>query len=63
MLPGISRLHVMFRGFYIALGAALWGVYLTIAGDELYCLPGGSRVRGKWAANIYVMAQHMVAKT
>ena len=24
-----------------------------VAGDELYCLPGGSRIYGEWAANIH----------
>ena len=31
------------------------GVYFSgvVAGDELHCLPGGSRINGKWAANIH----------
>lgn len=29
------------------------GVEDPVAGDELHCLPGGSRIYGKWAANIH----------
>ena len=25
----------------------------AVAGDGLHCLPGGSRIYGKWAANIH----------
>ena len=28
-------------------------VLVAVVGDELYCLPGGSRIYGEWAANIH----------
>ena len=53
MLPGNSRLQGMFRGSFIVLGPVHGRLYLTIAGDELHCLPGKSRIYGEWAATIY----------